>query len=142
MIRQADSFSLWRFVWHSDFEQYRWRPLVLGSGSNSSPHHWQRLCLRLICNSLMTCLILHLYRDKLAIFGRRYLINCYFGRGGRDIHILTLSTKRKKKQKRESHYYYFDFSPKNHDDYKWYRSGDYLQLSGFERNIALFLSTK
>lgn len=51
-------------------------------------------------------------------------MNCYSGRDGRDIHILTLSTKRKKKQKREINCYYFNSSLKNHYDYNWYRSGD------------------
>jgi len=75
----------------------------------------------------MACLIIHLLRDKLAIFEWIYLMNCYSGRDGRDIHILTLSTKRKKKQKREINCYYFNSSLKNHYDYNWYRSGDCQQ---------------
>jgi len=122
LIRQADSLSLWRFVWHAGFEQYRCRPLVLRSGLNNSPHHRQRLCL--VRDGLMACLIIHLLRDKLAIFEWIYLMNCYSGRDGRDIHILTLSIKRKKKQKREINCYYFNSSLKNHCDYNWYRSGD------------------
>jgi hypothetical protein len=51
-------------------------------------------------------------------------MNCYSERDRRDIHILTLSTKRKKKQKREIYCYYFNSSLKNHCDYNWYRSGD------------------
>jgi hypothetical protein len=98
LSRQACSFRLWRFVWQTDFEQYRWRFLDRRFGSNNSRQHKQRR--RLARNGFGSRLMVFTSRQgchHLAVAPN----NIYFTRSGGLSTYSQLFTKRKKEAKKE-----------------------------------------